>query len=107
MFIHISSVDYYYNFNNTVCFKMFMSSTHSILAFSTCSLIFCVSSTNFIPAENNWKLKASVATGHLPCFEKLLKKIEEWGGPYYGPGKIVSPDICVEGIGLTEVQRKP
>lgn len=102
MFIHISSVDYYYNFSNTVCFKMFMSSTHSLLAFSTYSLIFfCVSSTNFIPVGNNWKLKASIEPGHLPCLEKLLKEIEEC---VLGKQCLYT---CVEGISLTEVQKKP
>lgn len=77
MFILISSVDHYYNFSNTVCFQMFIPSIYSLLAFTTYGLTFCVSSTNFTPLGNNLKLEVSVATGHLPCFEKLLKEVEE------------------------------
>lgn len=36
----------------------------------------------FISPGNNLKLKASIATGHLPCLEKLLEEVEEWEGPY-------------------------
>ena len=83
-------MDHYYNFSNTVCFKIFISSAYSFLALTTYSMIFFESST-FSSPGSNVKLETSVASALSP-FWRLLKEAEEWDD---GPEKIVPLSICV------------
>lgn len=83
-------MDHYYNFSNTVCFKIFISSAYSFLALTTYSMIFFESPT-FSSPGGNVKLETSVASALSP-FWRLLKEAEEWDD---GPEKIVPLSICV------------
>lgn len=83
-------MDHYYNFSNTVCFKIFISSAYSFLALTTYSMIFFESPT-FSSPGSNVKLETSVASALSP-FWRLLKEAEEWDD---GPEKIVPLSICV------------
>ena len=83
-------MDHYYNFSNTVCFKIFISSAYSFLALTTYNMIFFESPT-FSSPGSNVKLETSVASALSP-FWRLLKEAEEWDD---GPEKIVPLSICV------------
>ena len=83
-------MDDYYNFSNTVCFKIFISNAYSFLALTTYSMIFFQSPV-FNSPGSYVKLEASVASGLSP-FRRLLKKAEEWDD---GPWKIVPLSICM------------
>lgn len=58
-------MDHYYNFSNTVCFKIFISRAYSLTAYG----LILFQAPTFISPGNNLKFDASVATCHFPCLE--------------------------------------